>query len=157
MKIYAVLAKSLAMYGTSGRAGWTLAALALTINIVLSIVHMGIMNSRIAVNQPSQNTSQSVDAKEQALFAALAQICTGHGLVKRPVGDKGGSDTGSPTCPLCFFFAVTTLYFAVSYLLIALRRREIDCLRPLVSVARSFDLLQRWVQSRAPPARLFAA
>ena len=134
--------------------GWTLAAMSLAINILLSVAHMGLLGDRVAIGAVPPATSVSVEA---TLLVALAQICTDHGLDQRGVQGKSPKSGFLPTCPLCFFFATTTLILAMGQLLLILRRVEIDRLRPTVEARRLGELLQRIELPRAPPFIRIAA
>jgi hypothetical protein len=136
-----------------------LAALSLAINILLSMAHMGMFCERLDMSGLRANApvAAAPGFSEASLVAALAEICTGHGLSDRAASKTGDKATLFPTCPLCFFFAAATLVLAFGNLLLVLRRTAIDRLRPLTVTRRLSAFIQRHAQPRAPPSLWIAA
>jgi hypothetical protein len=148
------------MRAGSERIGLMLAALSLAINILLSMAHMGMFGERLDMSAArSVPVAAAPGFSEASLVAALAEICTGHGLSERAANGngEGGKATLFPTCPLCFFFAAATLVLAVGNLLLILRRTAIGRVRPLAATRRLSEVLQRHAQPRAPPSLWIAA
>ncbi|HEX7776311.1 MAG TPA: DUF2946 family protein [Parvibaculum sp.] len=147
------------MRAGSERIGLMLAALSLAINILLSMAHMGMFGERLDMAGFRANTpvAAAPGFNEASFVAALAVICTGHGLSDRAASKDGGKTALFPTCPLCFFFAAATLVLALGNLLLVLRRVTIGRLRPLAATRRLSAFIQRHAQPRAPPSLWIAA
>ncbi len=147
------------MHSGSERIGLMLAALSLAINILLSMAHMGMFGERLSMDGVQTPVVAAAPGfGEASLLAALTQLCTDHGLAQRTVKGKGDSKpTLFPTCPLCLFFAATTLVLAFGQLLLVLRRIEIGRLRPLAATRRLSEFLLSLARSRAPPSLRIAA
>ena len=146
----------MARHASRERLRWSLAALSLAINLLLSVMHVGLMDQQLSGRTTLTATSAASTSAEGSLLNALAVICTEHGLAKRGA-QKGGDKSGIfPTCPLCFLFASMTLILAFGQLVLVLCRTRIGRIPPPVIIRNVAAFFERPAQPRAPPSFSFA-
>jgi len=137
---------------TRERTGRLLAALALAINLSLSLMHFGLLGGIPAVQRDGR--AAAVASTEVRLLNALAEICTEHGLAKHHA--KGPGQIFS-ACPLCGFFASVVVVLAAAQLLLILRAAPLGRLAPPRSAGSFISFVARPSQPRAPPYQWIAA
>lgn len=134
------------------RLGWTLAALSLAINLLLSVVHLGAAGGLLPVHEPRAPSAVAAASVEARLLQALTEICTVSGLGKR--GGDDGERTADilPACPFCLLFAAAALALAAGHLLLVLRRTPVRWIFPPAGAGRFVAFLIHPAQPRAPPS-----
>lgn len=140
------------MHMTRERMGRLLAALALAINLSLSLMHFGLLGGVPAVQ--GENRAAVTASTEARLLNALAEICTEHGLARHHAKGERQIFTA---CPLCSFFASVAIVLAAAQLLLILRTAPVGRLLPPRRVDSFISFVARPSQPRAPPYQWIAA
>lgn len=145
--------------GKLERLGLYAAALSLAFNVLLSVVHLGLLGTPLNMGgvQGFAVSGESAGTRtERELVGALLQICTEHGLTQRDAIGKGA--TLFVACPLCSLLAAATTFILVSGLLLAVfRRHQIGVLSPLVAARVPGEIHLTLAQPRGPPRSFMAA